>query len=44
MWNECDTAIFTDLSKMIAGQSDPEETMRSAAERFNGIVARGWVA
>ena len=44
MWNECDTAIFTELSKMIAGQSNPEETMTSAADRFDRIVARGWVA
>jgi multiple sugar transport system substrate-binding protein len=43
MWNECDTSIFTELSKMIAGQA-PEETMANAAERFDRIVARGWVA
>ncbi len=44
MWNECDTTIFTELSKMIAGQSDPEETMQNAAEGFNSVVDRGWVA
>ncbi|HEX2141124.1 MAG TPA: extracellular solute-binding protein, partial [Candidatus Limnocylindria bacterium] len=44
MWNACDTAIFTEVSKMVAGESDPEETMASATERFNDIVERGWVA
>lgn len=44
MWNACDTAIFTELSKMVAGQSDPEATMRGAGERFDRIVERGWVA
>jgi len=43
MWNACDTAIFTELSKMIAGQS-PQETMDNATERFDQIVERGWVA
>jgi multiple sugar transport system substrate-binding protein len=44
MWNACDTAIFTGLSKMIAGQQDPAATMRGTAERFDSIVARGWHA
>ena len=26
-WNECDTAIFTQLSKMLAGQQGPEKCM-----------------
>jgi multiple sugar transport system substrate-binding protein len=44
MWNACDTAIFTGLSTMIAGQQDPESTMRDTAERCDRIVARGWHA
>jgi len=44
MWNACDTAIFTGLSKMIAGQDDAESTMADIAERIDGIVERGWVA
>ncbi|GAB2674543.1 extracellular solute-binding protein [Thalassiella azotivora] len=44
MWNACDTAIFTGLSKMIAGQQSPEETMRGVAGRFERIVDRGWQA
>jgi multiple sugar transport system substrate-binding protein len=44
MWNACDTAIFTGLSKMIVGQQDPATTMQDTAERFDGIVARGWQA
>jgi multiple sugar transport system substrate-binding protein len=44
MWNACDTAIFTGLSQMIAGQQDPESTMRDVARRFDRIVARGWHA
>ena len=38
MWNACDTAIFTELSKMIAGQSSPQEAMTAATERFDQIV------
>jgi multiple sugar transport system substrate-binding protein len=26
-WNECDTTIFTQLSKMLAGQQDPDKCM-----------------
>ena len=44
MWNACDTAIFTELSKMIAGQSSPQEAMTATTERFDRIVDRGWVA
>ncbi|MFP5347105.1 MAG: extracellular solute-binding protein [Actinomycetes bacterium] len=44
MWNACDTSIFTGLSKMIAGQQTPEETMTSVAGRFDRIVGRGWQA
>jgi multiple sugar transport system substrate-binding protein len=44
MWNACDTAIFTGLSKMIAGQQNPASTMQDITERIDGIVERGWVA
>lgn len=33
-WNACDTAIFTELSNMLAGSKSPEEAMRSASEGF----------
>jgi multiple sugar transport system substrate-binding protein len=33
-WNECDTAIFTELSKMLAGQQDPESCMRNTKDGF----------
>jgi multiple sugar transport system substrate-binding protein len=44
MWNACDTAIFTEVSKMVAGQSTPEDAMTGCAQRFDRIVDRGWVA
>lgn len=44
MWNECDTAIFTELSRMLAGQQNPEEAMQRATTRFDRIVERGWLA
>ncbi len=33
-WNECDTAIFTQLSKMLAGQQGPEQCMTKTKEGF----------
>jgi multiple sugar transport system substrate-binding protein len=33
-WNECDTAIFTELSKMLAGQQDAESCMRNTKRGF----------
>ena len=33
-WNECDTAIFTQLSKMLAGQQGPEKCMSNTKEGF----------
>jgi multiple sugar transport system substrate-binding protein len=39
-WNECDTVIFTELSKMLAGDKTPEQAMRDAKEGFdraNGV-------
>jgi multiple sugar transport system substrate-binding protein len=44
MWNECDTAIFTSLSKMIAGQQSPKEAMVDTADKFDRVVSRGWFA
>jgi len=34
-WNKCDTIIFTEVSKMLAGDESPEEAMRSAREGFD---------
>jgi len=33
-WNECDTAIFTELSKMLAGQQGPDDCMRKTKDGF----------
>ncbi|MCW2162895.1 carbohydrate ABC transporter substrate-binding protein, CUT1 family [Microbacterium hydrothermale] len=44
MWNECDTALFTELSRMLAGIQTPEQAMTRAADRIDQIVARGWYA
>ncbi|WP_374197174.1 extracellular solute-binding protein [Nonomuraea sp. NEAU-A123] len=44
MWNECNTAIFTQLSTMLSGAESPAEAMRSIKSRVDQIVARGWVA
>jgi multiple sugar transport system substrate-binding protein len=33
-WNECDTAIFTQLSKMLAGQQGPEKCMSNSKDGF----------
>ncbi|MET9338749.1 extracellular solute-binding protein [Nonomuraea sp. NPDC003804] len=44
MWNECNTAIFTQLSRMLTGGASPQEAMREIKSRVDRIVARGWVA
>lgn len=44
MWNECDTTIYTGLSRMLAGDSSPARTMRETGAHIDRIVARGWVA
>ncbi|OFI36520.1 ABC transporter substrate-binding protein [Arthrobacter sp. SW1] len=44
MWNECDTALFTELSRMLAGQQTAKDAMNRAADRIDRIVARGWAA
>ncbi|OEU88129.1 ABC transporter substrate-binding protein [Streptomyces abyssalis] len=43
MWGECDTAIYTELSRMFAGEVSPGGAMRAAADRIDRITARGWV-
>ena len=35
MWNECDTALFTEVSRMLAGEQCPEECMRNAKDGFD---------
>ena len=37
-WNECDTTIFTQLSKMLAGQQGPEDCMRNTKEGFEKAI------
>ncbi|WP_199434377.1 extracellular solute-binding protein [Qaidamihabitans albus] len=44
MWNECDTAIYTQLSRMLAGDVSPAGAMRESTARFNRIIDRGWAA
>ena len=39
-WNECDTVIFTQLSKMLAGSQSAEQCMRNAKEGFEGAIDR----
>ena len=39
-WNECDTVIFTQLSKMLAGQQGPEQCMRNAKDGFESAIER----
>jgi multiple sugar transport system substrate-binding protein len=39
-WNECDTVIFTELSKMLAGSQDAEQCMRNAKDGFEGAIER----
>jgi multiple sugar transport system substrate-binding protein len=37
-WNECDTTIFTQLSKMLAGQQGPEKCMSNTKEGFEKAI------
>lgn len=39
-WLECNSVIFTGLSKMLAGVKSPEEAMKDAAEQIDKIT--GW--
>jgi multiple sugar transport system substrate-binding protein len=39
-WNECDTAIYTEVSKMLAGQKSPEEAMKTAKRYFDEAQTR----
>lgn len=36
-WNELDTALFTELSRMISGQVKPDAAMRTVAQKFDEI-------
>lgn len=36
-WNQLDTIVFTELSKMLAGSSTPEATMSSMARQFDQV-------
>ena len=36
-WNELDTALFTELSRMIAGEVKPDAAMRNVARKFDEI-------
>ncbi|MQA09631.1 MAG: extracellular solute-binding protein [Pseudonocardiaceae bacterium] len=44
MWNECETTIYTQLSRMLAGELSPADAMREAATRIDRITERGWVS
>jgi hypothetical protein len=39
-WNECNTAIYTEVSKMLAGQKTPEQAMKTAKRYFDEAQAR----
>ena len=39
-WNECDTVIFTELSKMLAGSQSAESCMRNAKDGFESAIER----
>jgi multiple sugar transport system substrate-binding protein len=39
-WNECDTALYTEVSKMLAGQKTPEQAMKTAKQYFDEAQAR----
>jgi multiple sugar transport system substrate-binding protein len=39
-WNECDTVIFTELSKMLSGSQSAEQCMRNAKSGFEGAIER----
>ena len=39
-WNECDTAIYTEVSKMLADQKSPEDAMKTAKRYFDEAQAR----
>ena len=37
-WNELDTIIYTELSKMLAGQSSPSDAMKAIAEKADRLT------
>jgi multiple sugar transport system substrate-binding protein len=36
-WNQLDTIVYTELSKMLAGSQDPSATMKSMAKQFDQV-------
>lgn len=40
-WNKCDTVIYTELSKMLAGDKSPEQAMRDAKSGIDQAVKSG---
>ncbi|MGJ4851156.1 extracellular solute-binding protein [Bacillota bacterium Meth-B3] len=38
VWAQCDTIIYTELSKMLAGQVSPEEALKSANQQLNELT------
>jgi multiple sugar transport system substrate-binding protein len=40
-WNECDTTIYTEVSKMLAGEKSPEQAMRDAKQGFDQATGAG---
>jgi multiple sugar transport system substrate-binding protein len=38
-WNECDTTIFSSLSKMLAGSQSPEEALRQCSDGMEQAIA-----
>lgn len=37
-WPQCDTIIYTELSKMLVGSSTPEEAMKAANQQLNELT------
>ncbi len=42
-WNECDTAIYTEVSRMLIDQKSPEQAMKTAKRYFDEAQARARV-
>jgi multiple sugar transport system substrate-binding protein len=38
-WNECDTTIFSEFSKMLSGSQTPQATLASCASGMNDAIA-----
>jgi len=39
-WNECDTAIYTEVSRMLVGDKSPEQAMQTAKRYFDEAQSR----